>query len=227
MLETLTVDAPGPHRSTLIWLHGLGADSEDFAFLPEFLGLPTSLGLRYVFPNAPRRPVSLNGGMIMRAWYDIAAGDLDREGDLAGIDGSLTEVEGLVEAEQALGIPPQRILVGGFSQGSVLAIEALTRLGSKLGGAIALSGYLPKAEAKIPAAEPNPGVIFMAHGLEDSLIRPELGVRARDALRRKGYQVHWSTWPIGHSVSEAELHALREWLVDRLSGEPKNQAVAP
>lgn len=227
MLDTLIVPASGPHRSSLIWLHGLGADCEDFAFLPEFLSLPSSLGLRYVFPNAPKRPISLNGGMVMRAWYDIAAGDLDREGDLAGIDSSLTEVESLIEAERALGIPPQNILVGGFSQGSVLAIETLTQLGTKVGGAIALSGYLPRDEEKIPAAQPDQGTLFMAHGLEDSLIRPELGIRARDALRRKGYEIHWSVWPIGHSVSEAELGALRDWLVDRLSREPQRSAVVP
>lgn len=216
MLKSLEFAPPTTPTASLIWLHGLGADSSDFAFLKDFLAMPSALGLRYVLPDAPERPVTLNGGLVMRAWYDIAVSDLGRSPDLAGIDDTLTQIEALLDAEIQRGIDPGRIVLGGFSQGAVLAMEAASRLGKKLGGAIALSGYLAKPSDDIPAADSCACPILMAHGTEDTVVPYSLGFAAFETLKEKGYPIDWNAWPIGHSVCPEELGVMRNWILQRL-----------
>jgi phospholipase/carboxylesterase len=198
----------------MIWLHGLGADGHDFAPIAAELRLPDALGTKFILPHAPQRPITINGGMIMRGWYDIAYTDIGRTPDLDGIATSLEAIEALIDAEKNRGIPPERILIAGFSQGAVLAIEAMTRGAQWIGGAIALSGYLARA-GRIPKAEDS-RALYLAHGSQDPIVPFTLGVQAREELIQQGYEVTWGEWPMGHTVCMEEINAIRDWVIRRL-----------
>ena len=213
MLDAIDLPAKS-HRATIIWLHGLGADGHDFAPIAKELNLPESMGVRFILPHAPRRPVTINGGMVMRAWYDIAYTDIGRTPDLEGIAESLKEVNEFVEMEKSAGIPAQRILVAGFSQGGVLAIEAISQFQSGIGGAIALSGYLARPNS-IPEAIGSQKV-FLAHGTQDPIVPFELGQVAKSELESKGYAVTWGEWQMPHSVCLEEIEAIRTWIIEIL-----------
>lgn len=214
MLPAIEIEPTGPHRSSIIWLHGLGADGHDFAPIATELMLPDTLGTRFILPHAPKRPVSINGGFVMRAWYDIAYTDLGRTPDLEGISASLQELEALIENEKKKGIPAKKILVAGFSQGAVLAMEAISQLQSGIGGAIALSGYLAKPE-QIPEAKGQQH-LYMAHGTQDSIVPFALGIQAKTDLEAKGYIVTWNEWHMAHTVCAEEISAIRSWILETL-----------
>lgn len=206
-------------EGSVIWLHGLGADGHDFEPIVPELRLPADLGLRFIFPHAPVRPVTLNGGMSMRAWFDIVS--LDRNGpvDEAGIRQSASALTALIEREHQRGIAYEKIVLAGFSQGGAIASHCALRYPQKLGGLMALSTYLPMlgalqaevAEVKTSQARSLP--IFMAHGSFDPVLPIQLGTASRDALRALGFTVEWHEYPIPHSVCAEEISDISRWLV--------------
>lgn len=218
-LETIEVETgPGPSAS-VIWLHGLGADGNDFVPLVSELGLPGTLSLRFVFPHAPMRPVTINRGYVMRAWYDI----IEREGawreDAAGVRESGRLVEALLERETARGIPAQRIVLAGFSQGGAMALYAGPRYPERLAGIMALSCALPLADSLGSEASPaNLDVpIFMAHGTHDPVVPLARATRSRDLLIGLGYRVNWREYSMPHSVCPEEVNHIAEWLAGVLA----------
>ena len=214
-LPALVIEPERAHRSTIIWLHGLGADGHDFAPVTAELLLPAELGVRFILPHAPRRPVTVNGGFVMPAWYDIAHTDIGRTPDAQGIIESRQAIEALIDQELAKGIEPDRLIVAGFSQGGVMAIELISHLQDKLGGAIALSCYLGRPDAVPAATRPLP--VFLAHGTEDDIVPFTLGEQARHTLIGQGYEVDWHEYRMPHSVCLEEIAAIRDWLLQRLA----------
>jgi phospholipase/carboxylesterase len=208
-IELTTGEAP---QLAVIWLHGLGADGHDFEpIVPE---LKLSLPVRFVFPHAPVRPVTINGGMVMRAWYDILGFDRHAKEDAAGIRASAIAVGQLIEREIERGIPSERIVLAGFSQGGAVALHAALREPRPLAGVLALSTYLPLATSLASERSPaNAGVpIFMAHGTSDSVLPLSLGESSRRALEALGYAVDWRSYPMAHSVCLEEVGAIGAWL---------------
>jgi phospholipase/carboxylesterase len=210
--------APNPSHS-VIWLHGLGADGNDFAPIVPELVSPQWPALRFVFPHAPVRPVTVNGGMPMRAWYDIAGVDLVSREDVSGMRASIASVEALIAQQNERGVPTSRILLAGFSQGGAIALAAGLRHAEKLAGVIALSTYLPLREsfAAERSAANAATPIFWGHGTADPIVPLTRGVGARDLLQSLGYQVAWHTYPMPHSVCSEEVADLRQWISGRLA----------
>lgn len=210
--------AADPHFS-ILWLHGLGADGNDFApIVPELVGAGWP-ALRFVFPHAPIRPVTLNGGMPMRAWYDIAGTDIASKQDEDGIRQSIGEVEALIAREVERGTPPGRIFLAGFSQGGAIALATALRHADALAGLVALSTYLPLHDRTAVETSPaNRAIpIFQAHGSADPVVAPTLGSMTRDWLEEAGYRVDWHTYPMGHQVCAEEIAELRRWLEARFA----------
>ncbi|HEX3098204.1 MAG TPA: alpha/beta fold hydrolase [Usitatibacter sp.] len=207
--------ATGPDPvGTVIWLHGLGADGWDFVPLVRELPVPPALQLRFVFPHAPERPVTINNGFTMRAWYDIAMNDISRLPDERGIRESQAAVERLIARERDRGMESARIVLAGFSQGGAIALQAGLRHANRLGGIVALSTYLTLQESlAAEAAGANRSTpIFMAHGTEDPIVPLPLAESSAAALRAQGYEVEWHTWPMAHAVCGEEIKALAEFL---------------
>jgi len=207
-----------PASASVIWLHGLGADGHDFVPIVPELKLPDKFGVRFVFPHAPVRPVTLNNGMRMRAWYDIRTLTAEGRADEAGLRESGARLADYVAREQAAGIDPSRIVVAGFSQGGAVALHAGLRYAEPLAGILALSTYLPLAstlETECSAAN-RETPILMCHGLYDPVLPHRLGVMARDALRALGYSVDWKEYPMQHQVCLPEIEAIGAWLQVRL-----------
>ena len=210
-IETET--APQP-VACVIWLHGLGADGSDFVPIVPELELPPTLAVRFVFPHAPVRAVTINNGMRMRAWYDIAAADLSRRADLAGVRLSAQQVEALIERERERGVASECIVLAGFSQGGAIALYAGVRYARRLAGIVALSTYVVAAEALAAEASPaNRGLpIFMGHGVADPVVRYEWGEASRRALEAQGYALEWHSYRMEHSVCLEEVRSIGEWL---------------
>ena len=218
-LDTLELQSGDHPVASLIVLHGLGADGNDFVPIARELDLSAVGPVRFVFPHAPIRPVTLNGGMKMRAWYDIYTPDLVRREDEAGLRASIADVQALLDREAALGIPPERTVLMGFSQGCAMALLAGLRAPQRLAGIAGLSGYLPLAattEAERSAANRDVPV-FMAHGRFDPVVVPARGTAARDALQALGYAVEWQEYPMEHSVCMEEIEDLNAWLLKVLT----------
>jgi phospholipase/carboxylesterase len=202
--------------AAIIWMHGLGADANDFVPLVPELDLG-SLSIRFVFPDAPVMPVTVNGGMAMRAWYDIyrfdlgaiVPGDVPRE-DVQGLRATQALIDALIDAEVARGIPYSRILLAGFSQGAAMTLMTGLRQPSRLAGLIALSGYLPLsmqlAAERHPVNQDVP--IFMAHGTDDPVVRYERALQSRDVLAGLGYRIDWHAYPMQHSLCAEEIEAI-------------------
>jgi phospholipase/carboxylesterase len=211
--------APKPTAS-VIWLHGLGADGNDFVPVVRELALPASLPIRFVFPHAPVRPVTINNGFRMRAWYDIAAADLNNRADLPGVKQSQRQLEALIAREVTRGTAAARIVVAGFSQGGAVALYTGLRHAERLAGIIALSTYLIAGEALvIEAASVNRNVpIFMAHGTADPVVQFDWGNASRHALVNSGYSVEWHSYGMEHSVCMEEIDAVSAWLQRVLRG---------
>ena len=217
-LDTVEIQTTASPTASIIWLHGLGADGHDFVPIVRQLPLPATAAVRFVFPHAPHRAVTVNGGYVMRAWYDVLSRDFDRQEDSSGIRDSAARVEQLVEREQSRGIPADRILLAGFSQGGAMALHTGLRRGERLAGILALSTYLPLARLLPDDAAPaNRDVpIFMAHGTLDPVIPIALGTQSRDWLIQHGYPVRWREYPMEHSVCLEEIQDLGVWLGDRI-----------
>jgi phospholipase/carboxylesterase len=199
---------------TVVWLHGLGADGWDFVPIVRELPLPEALVLRFIFPHAPERPVTINNGMVMRAWYDIAMNDIARLPDERGIRASQGEVEALIAREKARGVDASRIVLAGFSQGGAIALQAGLRHPERLGGIVALSTYLTLQDSLAAEAAPanRATPIVMGHGTQDPIVPLALAEASAAALRSHGYDVEWHAWPMPHSVCAEEVEAMAAFL---------------
>jgi phospholipase/carboxylesterase len=209
--------APKP-RYAVIWLHGLGADGHDFEpIVPELVDRAWP-ALRFVFPHAPVRPITINGGMAMRAWYDISGQEIAQRQDEVGIRASIGLLGELIEHEVARGVPSENILLAGFSQGGAIVLCGGVRYPQKLGGIIALSTYLPIAEKTgAEASAANRDIpIFMAHGMYDPVIPMPLATMSRDHLRQDGYTIAWHDYPMAHQICAEEIAELKRWIGARL-----------
>jgi len=216
-LETVEITTGEPPVASVIWLHGLGADGHDFAAIVPELNLPVAT--RFVFPHAPVRAVTINQGARMRAWYDLLSLErIDRE-DEEGIYASAAAIDALIDAEVERGIPADKIVIAGFSQGGSIALHVALRHPSRLAGVLALSTYLPLATKlgaeKSPANASIP--MFMAHGVDDPVVPEALGRSSRDCLRGLGYEVDWNTYPMDHSVCAQEVADISRWLHSQLA----------
>ncbi len=219
LLECVECEPEGPARSSVIWLHGLGADGHDFESIVPELRLGDELAVRFVFPHAPERPVTINGGMVMRAWYDILGMDIRRDEDEEGLRTSEAQVRALVEREVSRGVSEERIVLAGFSQGGAIALQAGVRHPRRLAGIMALSTYLPlpeKLEAEAsPANRDCP--VFMAHGTQDPVVPFEGGQLSKEALEAQGYEIEWREYPMPHSVCVEEIADVSSWLTRVMS----------
>jgi phospholipase/carboxylesterase len=219
-LETVTVETGPKPTFTIIWMHGLGADGHDFEPLVPELVDRTMPALRFVFPHAPVRPVTINNGYAMRAWYDIIGIDRRAAEDFEGIKASAAGIAGLIKTENDRGIPTHRIVLAGFSQGGAMALHIGTRHPDALAGIIALSCYLPLAreleKERAVATQATP--IFMAHGVQDPVVPFALGDESHRLLAASGYSVEWRSYPMPHSVCEPEVADIRAFLRQRVSG---------
>lgn len=215
--QAVIIEAAGEHRASVIWLHGLGADGHDFEPIVPELQLEPARGVRFIFPHAPMRPVTINGGMAMRAWYDVQSPDLTQMEDSDGIRASGQLLHGWIDSEIARGIKSHRVVAAGFSQGGAVALYAGLRYTQPLGGILALSCYLPLAEKlEAEASEANAKTpILMMHGINDPIIPIHQGHASRDQLIRSGYDITWHEYPMAHSVCLEEIAEIAEWL-DRL-----------
>lgn len=205
-------------NASVVWMHGLGADGHDFVPLVPELRLPTGTAMRFVFPHAPRRPVTLNNGLPMRAWYDIRELSVSGRQDAEGTAESARRIAGLLDAEIASGIPSTRVFVAGFSQGGAIALHTALRYPARLGGLLALSTYLPLADRlAAELAEANRDLpILMCHGEYDPVLPLQLGEGSRDALRALGLAVEWHAYPMQHEVCRAEIDDIGAFLAARL-----------
>ncbi len=217
LLECIELEtAPAP-TAAVIWLHGLGADGNDFVPIVPELGL-SDMPIRFIFPHAPRQAVTVNNGMVMRAWYDISDAAIRRE-DESGVRASQKRIEDLIEREQQRGIPASKLVLAGFSQGGAIALHTGLRFSSKLAGVMALSCYLPladKLDAEASEANRNTS-IFMGHGLSDPVVVHSRAVESREHLRKNGYRIDWHDYRMPHSVCGEEVTDISAWLRQVLS----------
>lgn len=216
-LEFIEINTVAEPDSSVIWLHGLGADGSDFETLVDQLQLPKELGIRFIFPHAPIRPVTINGGYPMRAWFDILSLEEKAIQDAAGIRKSVQEIHELIAAVAARGISTDRIILGGFSQGGALALYLALHYPRKLAGAAALSAFMPLAEEL--SCERTQGLftpIFLGHGTLDTVVPYFHGQRSHQLLKDLGYPVTWRSYPITHTISLDEIKDLSDWLQSKL-----------
>ena len=213
VLETLEIEPEQPATASVIWMHGLGADARDFYSVPSQLGLPVDLSVRYIFPNAPKIPVAINMGMIMRAWYDVTGMDR-RDQDEKRIRQSAAWIDELVKRENERGVPTNHVVLAGFSQGGALALFTGVRYPEALAGVMCLSGYLLLDETlvKEASAANQKTSIFQAHGTDDPVVPYALGRGSCDLLKTEGFRVDWNEYPMGHSVCMEELQDVGRWL---------------
>ena len=214
LLDNIEIEtAPNPEVA-IIWMHGLGADGNDFVPLVRELDLAGLPGIRFIFPHAKQMPVTINGGYVMRAWYDIVGTDIARREDEAGLRASQREVEALIAREKARGIPANRIILAGFSQGCAMTLQTGLRHPEKLAGLLCLSGYVPLADKvsneRDAASLATP--IFLVHGTHDGVIPVARAHQSRDLLKALGYQVEWHEYPMQHSLCLEEVNDISAWL---------------
>jgi phospholipase/carboxylesterase len=214
LLDNIEIEtAPNPEVA-IIWMHGLGADGNDFVPLVRELDLAGLPGIRFIFPHAKQMPVTINGGYVMRAWYDIVGTDIARREDEAGLRASQLEVEALIAREKARGIPAGRIILAGFSQGCAMTLQTGLRHPEKLAGLLCLSGYVPLADKvsneRDAASLATP--IFLVHGTHDGVIPVARAHQSRDLLKALGYQVEWHEYPMQHSLCLEEINDISAWL---------------
>lgn len=220
VLPHITLETGKSPQHSIIWLHGLGADGEDFVSIAEEMHLPVAV--RYLFPHAPKQPVTINGGLIMRAWYDITAFSADAKQDVKGIRASQAAIEVLIAQEKQRGIATDNIFLAGFSQGGAIALYTGLRHTSRLGGILALSSYLLQAEtlsSEASAAALNMP-IFMAHGRSDAVVAYARGIESADKIKKQGYQVEWHEYGMQHSVCPEEVRDVQIWLTHKLNANP-------
>lgn len=219
MLETVEHETAASPAWTVLWLHGLGADGHDFAPLVPELLRPDWPALRFVFPHAPVRAVTINNGVRMRAWYDIVSPDFSNRADSAGVAASVAQVEALIAREHVRGVPAERLLLAGFSQGGAITLATGLRRERPLAGLIALSTYLPEvadvARWHAPAALSQP--LFMAHGQGDPVIPHAYAEQTAQALQALGMPLQWQRYPMAHQVCAEEIADLRDWMSARFA----------
>ena len=217
LLESIEIATGKNPSASVIWMHGLGADGSDFVPIVEELELDGAPGIRFLFPHAPMRPVTINNGTVMRAWYDVSLGDLEggsRRADGKGVRESQAHITALIERESKRGVASEHIVLAGFSQGGAIALQTGLRYPRTLAGVMALSTYLPLAESlpqeAAPANKATP--IFMAHGTYDPLIPFVMGAGSMTLLTGLGYAVEWRQYPMPHSVCPEEIGDIGDWL---------------
>ena len=217
--ESVVLEPSTTADAAVIWLHGLGADGYDFVPIVQELRLGATMAVRFIFPHAAPRPVTINNGFVMRAWYDITSLGPDRKEDDVGIRESATVVNQYVQQQNARGVESKRIVIAGFSQGGAIALQAGLRYPERIAGIMALSTYLPLRDAvAAEATQVNRDVpILMCHGLRDDIVPAALGKASRDALTSLGYQVEWQSYPMEHQVCMEEVVDISKWLQARLS----------
>ena len=220
-LEAIEIETAASPGASIIWMHGLGADGHDFVDVVPELSLPARPGVRFVFPHAPMRPVTINGGYVMRAWYDIRDDDGVRREDPAGVRASQRAIEALIAREKERGVPAAAIVLAGFSQGGAMALHTALRHTERLAGVMALSCSLPLSDTLAGEAAPaNRDVsIFMAHGTHDPMNPMARALRAREVLTGLGYRLEWHEYPMPHSVCVEEIAHIGAWLAKVLGAD--------
>ncbi len=217
MQSISTIEINPKHKEpevSIVWLHGLGADGNDFAPLVPMLNLPEEVGIRYVFPNAPHRPVTVNNGYVMPAWYDILGLSGDSKEDEAGILQMEKSIVDLLEQEQQKGIPSHKIILAGFSQGGAMALFTALRYSKPLAGIMGLSTYLPLANKLLTTVnkENTKTPIFLGHGELDNIVPMAWGMFSYESLKKLGHQVEWHAYPASHSVVSEEILDISTWI---------------
>jgi len=217
LLDSIEIETGKNPGASVIWMHGLGADGNDFVPIVGELGLGGGPAVRFVFPHAPMRPVTINNGFVMRAWYDVSFGDLEgksRQADERGVRESQAQINALIEREEKRGVPASNILLAGFSQGGAVALHTGLRHPRQLAGVMALSTYLPLAES-LPSegsAVNKSTPVFMAHGMFDNVVPLVMGAGSMTFLAGLGYAVEWHQYPMQHSVCPEEIKDIGTWL---------------
>ncbi|MDH5388681.1 MAG: alpha/beta hydrolase [Gammaproteobacteria bacterium] len=214
-LDAIQLETGKNPDAAVIWLHGLGADGNDFAGIVPQLQLPNEIAIRFIFPHAPVRPITLNQGYHMPGWYDLTSLNIDNDEDEAGINESSAAIRALCNEQEALGIPSERIILAGFSQGGAIALHCGLNYASTLGGIMALSTYLPHC-CDLDNKNNQALDIFMAHGLQDDVVDSHFGNLSRQRLEKSGYSVKWHEYTMSHSVCPEEIRDIRQWLINRL-----------
>jgi len=214
LLPSIEINPESTPIGSVILMHGLGANGNDFVPFVQELHLPRALPLRFVFPHAPVRAVTINNGYVMPAWYDILSLNIDQRADQGGMDESVEQINWLVDHEIQRGIAADKIILAGFSQGGVIALTTALRSKHKLAGVMALSTYLPNAEILVKdVSEANKHMpIFMAHGTQDPVVPYSMGESAYTILHRAGLDVSWHNYSMAHSVCDKEVHDIADWL---------------
>jgi phospholipase/carboxylesterase len=222
LLQTVEVETGPAPRAAVLWLHGLGADGHDFEPIVPELDLSPTLPVRFVFPHAPMRPVTINHGMVMRAWYDVREDGGERREDEAGVRASQQLIEALIAREQSRGVAAHRLVLAGFSQGGAMALHTGLRHPDHLAGILALSCFLPLADKLAGEASPaNRDVpIFLTHGTQDAVIPIGRARRARTVLESLGYRVEWREYPMPHAVCPEEIADIGRWFHEILGRAP-------
>lgn len=219
MLDSIILDSPSTATACVIWMHGLGADGNDFVPIVRELGLPKNHGVRFVFPNAPKMPVTINGGYVMRAWYDIVGVELDKRADEDGVRRSQEEINEIIAEQRADGIASDRMVLAGFSQGGVIALQTALRHPEKFAGVLALSTYLACADTLgsegTVANHKTP--IFYGHGSADAVIPMALAKQSRAKLENHGHSVRWHEYAMAHSVCAEEIEDIAKFLKKMLA----------
>ncbi len=221
-LETIELETNPNPTAAVIWMHGLGADGNDFVPIVNEIDLSGAPGIRFIFPHAPTRPVTINNGHVMRAWYDIAFGDLEgktRKADEKGVRESQAQIGQLIARENSRGIAASKIVLAGFSQGGAIALHTGLRYPETLAGVMALSTYLPLAESFVQEATPANAKtpVFMAHGTHDPVVPYAMGNSSREQLQQAGYALVWHEYPMQHSVCLEEVADIGRWLTSVLA----------
>jgi len=218
VLDSIIIETQKHPDAAIIWLHGLGADGNDFVPIVDQLQLPAHLAIRFIFPHAPIRPITINQGYQMPGWYDIASLSIVEQEDVAGIKESSIILKQLCEEQEANGISCRRIVLAGFSQGGAIALHCGSRYSKPLAGIMALSTYLPLpetlADEKTDQATETP--VFMAHGRQDNVVAFEHGKQSMELLQANNFKVHWHEYNMGHSVCPEEIRHIRQWLIEIL-----------
>ena len=219
LLPCVEVEPVKPADATVIWLHGLGADGHDFAGIVPALNLPEDAAVRFIFPHAPERPVTVNNGWVMRAWYDILEMNISRKVDTDSLLESAAQVSALIRQEAERGIAPERVVLAGFSQGGAVAYQAGLAYPQPLAGILALSTYVPCEQSlRASVNQDNCDMpVMIAHGSQDDVVPPQLGESAKEFLTVLGFSPQWRTYPIDHSVSAEEVEMISGWLKNVLN----------
>ncbi|KEK28583.1 alpha/beta hydrolase [Shewanella xiamenensis] len=216
-LERIVIEPQVEATAVVVWLHGLGDSGAGFAPVVPALGLPADHSIRFIFPHAPEQAVTINGGYIMRAWYDIKSMDLHDRADMQGVMASELSVQALIDEQIAAGIPSERIVLAGFSQGGVMSLFTGLRYPQKLAGIMALSCYLPTGDvlpSQLSVANADTPIL-QQHGEQDDVVPLSAGLLAKEALIAGGYPVQWQTYPMPHSVIPVQLKVISAWLQQR------------